>query len=102
MRTITFSNEKLPPYQMIRKTIYNDNLRSPDSYTVRCGDKKLNVSVGDEKKIADFFLNVWDEDPSRPAGYVYYNIDWDCDDVIFCKYDLIGDEFFPAESLLSM
>ncbi len=77
---------------MIIKTVYNHNLRQPDSYTVECGGKKATFKYGDEAKVGAWIEDVWaDEEDGffnvySPA-YVYYNIDWDCDHVLYAKYE---------------
>ena len=77
----------------IRKTVYNDRLLPPDSYTVRCAGEKAYFKAEDKSKVADWILNVWDTVDCHAPAYVYFNIDWDSDDILYCKYEL-ADEFF--------
>ena len=70
---------------MIIKTVYNHNLRKPDSYTIECGGYKATFKCGEESMIGEWILDIWAmADEARPAepAYVYYNIDWDCDHVL--------------------
>ena len=74
----------------IEKIIVNPNLRTPDSYTVRCGGKQAYFKKGDELKVGEWILDTWKDDFIPPVAEVYYNIDWDCDNVLYCKYRYIG------------
>ena len=88
---------ELKPYPKIVKTVYNNRLLPPDSYTVECGGEKARANKGEEWKIGAWLMSKWQEDPlNHKPGYVYYNIGRDCDHILYCKYELIGDEFFPA------
>ena len=77
----------------IEKTIYNHNLRKPDSIKVICGsNKKTFNQVDDLKAIGNYIKSIWEEEKKNNFGlffseaYIYYNIDWDCDNILFCKY----------------
>lgn len=73
------------------RTIINDNLRTPDSYTVECGGFKKNFSASEKKEIGSWVKSIWNEEMFPSTAYVYFNIDWDCDHILHCKYDLIND-----------
>ena len=70
------------------KTIINPRLATPDSYTVECGGKKARFPKGKETDIGKWIESVWAEQPVPKTAYVYFNIDWDADHVLYCKYDL--------------
>ena len=72
----------------IRQTIYNDNLRTPDSVTVECGKHtKGFLYPDDSEKVGDWVRSIWAEEFFPSPAYIYYNIDWDCDHVLFCKFE---------------
>ena len=77
----------------IKKTVYNHNLRKPDSYTVECGQHKRFFNAGEEKKVGEWVKGLWRQGEDSPA-YVYYNIDWDCDHVLYCKYEFEIDDLY--------
>lgn len=77
----------------IHKTIINDRLLPPDSYTVECGSKKADFGINENLKIGEWITSVWKSGEIRPA-YVYYNIDWDSDHVLYAKYELDVDSIF--------
>lgn len=70
----------------IKKIIYNDNLRTPDSYTVECGGKTMMFNKGEEPLIGEWIKSIWKDEFFPSEASVYYNIDWDCDHVLYCKY----------------
>lgn len=71
------------------KTVYNTNLRTPDSYTVECAGKTKTFDRGDESKIGEWLTSIWLNEFFPSSAMIYYNIDWDCDHVLFCKYDAV-------------
>ena len=73
------------------RTIINDNLRTPDSYTVECGGFKKNFSASEKKEIGSWIKSIWNKEMFPSTAYVYFNIGWDCDHILHCKYDLIND-----------
>lgn len=79
----------------INKTIINSRLLPPDSYTVECGGKKAHFSADEKLKVGDWIMSIWKTGNFQPA-YVYYNIDWDSDHVLYAKYEL------PFESMLEI
>ena len=72
------------------KTIYNSNLREPDSYTVECGGKERMFDKSDAKKIGEWIKSLWEGEFFPSPAYIYYNIDWDSDHVLYCKYEKDG------------
>lgn len=80
----------------VKKTVYKPDLLPAESYTIRCGDRKREFKRGEEKKAGAWLLGIWEEEkdeffsgPLTPA-YVYYNIGWDADDILYCKYEAEG------------
>ena len=69
------------------KTVYNSNLLPPDSYTVECGKEKALFKKGEEKSVGEWIRSIWAKDAAKEPAYIYYNIDWDCDHVLYCKYE---------------
>lgn len=73
---------------MIKKTIYNNNLRTPDSYTVECGNKTKTFMKGSERCIGEWIMSLWNNDFFPMPANVYYNIGWENDHILYCKYEL--------------
>ena len=78
----------------IQKTVYNSRLRPADSYTVECGGRKANFKWNEQQKVGEWIMAVWREQEdgffnTHTPAYVYYNIDWDCDHVLYCKYECV-------------
>lgn len=79
----------------IQKTVYNSKLLPPYSYTVECGGWKAEFKREDKNKIGEWINLVWAEEEDgffnvySPA-YIYYNIDWDSDHILYAKYERIG------------
>ena len=80
----------------IKLTVVNSNLRNPDSVTVRCGNKQKMFSCEEFSQVEDWICNVWNEIseknrffPVYPEAKIYFNIDWDCDDVYYGKVEKI-------------
>ena len=81
---------------ILRKTIYNSHLRTPFSYTVECGGKKVEFLYDNRDQIGKWMQERWKEQEdgffnTHEPAYVYCNIDWDCDHVLYCKYELEGE-----------
>ena len=81
----------------IKLTVVNSNLRNPDSVTVRCGNKQKMFGSEEFSQIEDWICNVWNEIseknrffPVYPEAKIYFNIDWDCDDVYYGKVERIA------------
>ena len=77
----------------IIRTIYQDRLLPPDSITVECGSKKQDFGVDDKLKVGEWIKAVWKSGEIQPA-YVYYNITWDSDHVLYAKYELASESIF--------
>lgn len=77
----------------VLRHIYNYNLRTPDSVTVEVGSHKRLFAYEDRKEVAPWVEQIWQQEldagksyeECTPA-YIYYNIDWDCDHVLFARY----------------
>ena len=79
----------------VTKTVYNSRLREPYSYTVECNGKKAEFQHGEESKVSEWVKGIWDEQEdgffnTYSPAYIYYNIDWDCDHVLYAKYERIA------------
>lgn len=77
------------------KTVFNRSLLPPDSYTVEIDGVKANFNRGEESKVGEFIKSLWAKEEDlfgfsvySPA-YVYYNIGWDNDHVLYAKYERI-------------
>ena len=77
----------------IHKTVINNRLLPPDSYTVEIGNFKKMFSAREKVEVADWIMSVWESGNIEPA-YVYYNIDWDSDHVLYAKYELDSESIF--------
>lgn len=78
----------------IQKTVYNSRLRPADSYTVECGGLKARFRWNEQHKVGEWIMKVWKDQEdgffnTHSPAYVYYNIDWDCDHVLYCKYECV-------------
>lgn len=78
----------------IKRTIINNRLRDPFSVTVECDGKKAEFRWEERHKVGEWMMQVWREQEdgffnTHSPAYVYYNIDWDCDHVLFAKYELV-------------
>ena len=85
----------------INKTIYHSNLLPPDSYTVEIGNKTKFFPVSEKKNIANWIKSVWKTEPEYHPAYIYFNIGWGNDHVLYCKYDWeivdLDEIMFPEE-----
>lgn len=78
----------------IQKTIYKPRLLEPYSITVECGTKKAKFKYEDRAKAGDWMMDTWKEQEdgffnTHFPAYVYYNIDWDADHILYAKYELV-------------
>ena len=75
------------------KTIYNTNLRKPDYYTVEVGNIRKMFPASQKNEIGKFIITVWKEQEQykeeSDEAYIYYDIDWDSDHVLYCSYKKI-------------
>lgn len=78
----------------IKKVVYNHNLRTPDSITVECGRNKKTFSKDSFEEVEKWLVEIWTKErvenkfdfvPLSKAR-VFYNIDWDSDNVLYCEY----------------
>lgn len=77
----------------IIRTIINDRLLPPDGITVECGNRKEHFKPDDKLKVGEWIKAVWMSGEIQPA-YVYYDIDWDSDHVLYAKYELASESIF--------
>ena len=70
----------------IEKIIYNNNLKTPDSYTVECAGKSKTFNKGEELSIGEWLKAIWKDEFFPSEARIYYNISWDCDHVLYCGY----------------
>lgn len=71
----------------VKKTVYQQNLRSPDSYTVECDGQVRNFPASNKLDIGKWISQIWDNSFFPAPAYVYCNIDWDSDHILYCKYE---------------
>lgn len=76
---------------MICKTIYKDNLLPADSYVVECGEHKKTFQRGEETLVGMWIMGIWKEEIFPTPAYIYKNIGWDMDHILYCKYELKED-----------
>ena len=74
---------------MLRRTIYNNNLRTPDSITVECGSHIKTFPASDKRAVGEWVREIWNNEFFPEPAYLYFNIDWDCDHILYCKYELV-------------
>ena len=86
-----------------KKTVYNHNLLSPDYITARIGNHKIKVTTRYNgatykdacEKIAQWSIDIWEAQEVETLGlfyeplYLYYDINWDADNILYCKYDCL-------------
>lgn len=78
----------------INRTVYNPKLCEPYSVTVECGNMSSDFRWKDRAKVGDWMMAIW---KSQEDGlfntyspvYVFYNIDWDSDHILYAKYERI-------------
>lgn len=71
------------------KTVLNNNLRTPDSVTVVVGDsKKLFKYPEENEKVGTWILQKMEENFFLLPAEVYYNIGWDSDGILYCRYEI--------------
>ena len=80
----------------IKLTVMNPNLRNPDSVTVRCGNKQKMFGCEEFSQVQGWICDIWNEIseknrffPVYPEAKIYFNIDWDCDDVYYGKVERV-------------
>lgn len=73
----------------IAKTVYHNNLLTADSYTVKCGDQTKTFPRGSEKEVGAWLKIIWQNEFFHLPAFVYYNIGWDNDNVLYCKYECL-------------
>lgn len=73
---------------MIQKTIYNEHLMNPDSITVECGGESRTFDVNDKAQVEEWIQSIWRKEFFPSPANVFYNIGWDADHVLYCRYEL--------------
>ena len=76
---------------MIEKTIYKPNLLPAYSYTVICGKFKKEFLATNKREIGAYVVNIWKNQLFPEPAFIYANITWDFDNILYCKYELKGD-----------
>lgn len=71
----------------IKKTVFNDNLRTPDTYTVECAGRSATFDRGKEKELGAWVMAIWETELIASEARIYYNIGWDCDHVLYAAYN---------------
>ena len=71
----------------ITKTVYNSRLIPPDSYTVECAGQKKTFPVSEAKKVGEWVEGIWENEFFPSPAYIYYNIGWDADHILYAKYE---------------
>lgn len=79
----------------ICRTIYNAKLITPYSVTVECAGQKAEFRWKERQKVGEWMEQVWKEQEdgffnTHSPAYVFYNIDWDADHILYAKYELVG------------
>lgn len=72
---------------VVKKTVYQSNLRTADSYTVKCGDQSRIFPAAEKASIGSWISQIWNSSLFPEPAYVYCNIDWDSDGILYCKYE---------------
>ncbi len=77
----------------IERVIYVPNIRQPDRITVVCGKEKRYFKPEEKREVGNWLTSLWTKQQEENFGFiltpearVYYDIDWDCDDVLYCKF----------------
>ena len=87
----------------VKKTVYNHNLLSPDYITAKIGKYSIkettrynNASYKDAcNKISQWAIEIWEVQKLENLGafyeplYLYYDINWDADNILYCKFDCL-------------
>ena len=79
----------------INRTIYNNRLLTPDSITVECAGQKATFPYAEKAKVGEWCKAIWEKEydgffNNFSPAYVYFNIDWDSDHVLYAKYERIA------------
>lgn len=80
----------------IHRTVYNKGLIEPFSITVECAGKKAEFRWEERQKVGNWMMDVWKEQEdgffnTHSPAYIFYNVDWDSDHILYAKYELEGD-----------
>ena len=82
----------------IKRFIYNPNLREPDGITVECGREKKHFKPDEKREVGKWLTDLWTKQQDEnfgliltPEARVYYDIDWDSDHVLYCKFTAVEE-----------
>ena len=76
----------------VQQTVYNCNLRKPDRITVECGHERRFFAPDEKCKVGKWLSSLWSKQEEdfgwivTPEAMVYYDIDWDNDHTLYCKF----------------
>ena len=87
----------------VKKTIYNHNLLPPDYVIAKIGKHSIKETTRYNeatykdacKKIAQWAIEIWEGQEVENFGlfyeplYLYYDINWDADNILYCKFDCL-------------
>jgi hypothetical protein len=80
----------------VNRVIYNHNLREPDRITVFCGKEKKHFKPSEKREVGNWLTRLWEQQMEEnfgliltPEARVYYDIDWDCDHILYCKFTAV-------------
>lgn len=79
----------------VKRTVFNERLIEPYSVTVECGGKEIEFRWEERAKVGEWIDQIWKEQEDEffyiySPAYVFYNIDWDSDHVLYAKYERVG------------
>lgn len=77
------------------KTIYENNLRTPFNVRVECGKSVKIFEHYDEDEILKWLTPIWKQQLEETIliaypAFVYFNLTWDFDHILYCKYECNG------------
>lgn len=77
----------------VERVLINPWLREPDRITVECGPYKRYFKPDEKPEVGKWLKSLWEQEQEENFGLilhrearVYYDIDWDSDHVLFCKF----------------
>lgn len=82
----------------VERVIYNHNLRDPDRIVVECGKEKKYFKPTEKREVGRWLTDLWNKQQEEncgliitPEARVYYDIDWDNDNVLYCKFTAVQE-----------
>ena len=83
----------------VKRVIYNHSIREPDRITVVCGKEKKHFKPDEKIEVGRWLEALWNKQQEEnlgmlitPEARVYYDIDWDCDNVLYCKFVAVQEQ----------